>query len=245
MATKPFYVDIDLGLNEFLNARIQNLTTTNRTSLGGTLTSNDKGVLVYDTDLSKVFVWTGSAWFDISQTITNPLTLKGEIDASTNPAFPASPSVGDVWIITVAGTVGGETVEVGDQLIYSTSGWFILQTNIGQASETVAGYIRLATQAEVTTGTNDLTAVTPLKLATDLNVTTPRVKRYTTTVSLTANVASTITHNLNLGNQNACIVACYVSNQEAVFDINTTSVNALTVTSKKTVANVFVVVQGI
>jgi len=66
--------------------------------------------------------------------------LQGEIsNANTNPAFPASPNVGDTWIITTnPGTVGGVEVEVGDQLIYSTSGWFVLQTNITEATQVEA-----------------------------------------------------------------------------------------------------------
>jgi len=66
--------------------------------------------------------------------------LVGEIsNANTNPGFPASPNIGDTWIITTnPGTVGGVEVEVGDQLIYSTSGWFVLQTNITEATQVEA-----------------------------------------------------------------------------------------------------------
>jgi len=64
-------------------------------------------------------------------------------------------------------------VEVGDVLISdvdssdaaSLADWTIVQNNLGAASETVPGYIELATQAEMDTATDDARAVTPLKYA--------------------------------------------------------------------------------
>ena len=85
-----------------------------------------------------VVVYDVTAWLHrkvlIADLVPWALQLIGEIDASTNPPYPASPEVGDTWIVTVQWTVWGETVEVWDQLIYSTSGWFIVQTNITQAT---------------------------------------------------------------------------------------------------------------
>lgn len=93
-------------------------------------------------------VYDVSAWLHVKVLISDlvpwSMQLIGEIaDANTNPWFPATPNIWDVWIITtIAGTVGWVTVEIGDQLIYSTSWWFVAQTNITEA-----------TQAEMEAGT--------------------------------------------------------------------------------------------
>jgi len=108
--------------------------------------------------------------------VTSAVKFKGGYDAATNtPDLDTSPSgvlTGDLYYVTVAGNFFTEAVEIGDTLIANADNattladWTILQSNIGAASETVAGYIAIATQAETNTGTNDTKAVTPLKLAT-------------------------------------------------------------------------------
>ena len=105
------------------------------------------------------------------------MTHKGGYNASTNtPALDTgSPvlAVGDLYTVTVAGTFFTIPLEVGDTLISdvdssdaaNVNDWTIVQTNLGAASETTPGYIQLATQAEMDTGTDDAKAVTPLKYA--------------------------------------------------------------------------------
>lgn len=99
------------------------------------------------------------------------------IDCSTNPNYPAAER-GDTYKVTGAGKIGGtsgETVEVGDLIVCTTDNaggtqaqvgqhFFIVQSNIDQATETVAGFAKLATQAQTDAGTNDDTIVTPKKL---------------------------------------------------------------------------------
>ena len=101
----------------------------------------------------------------VDNLVASGMTIKGNIDASANPNYPAA-VVGDAYYITVAGKIGGasgEVVEVGDLIINTTdavagdqatvgSDWIILQDNTGVASTTVAGLMRLATAAEVTAG---------------------------------------------------------------------------------------------
>ncbi|MET7253470.1 hypothetical protein [Dyadobacter fermentans] len=113
---------------------------------------------------------------NINTAIASGLEFKGTIDASTNPNYPAA-SVGDVYIVNVAGKVGGASgvdVENGDMLIcrvasaagsQATVGanWNIVQSNLGAATETTIGYSRKATTAEATAGTSDVGFMTPLK----------------------------------------------------------------------------------
>lgn len=113
---------------------------------------------------------------NINTAIASGLEFKGTIDASTNPNYPAA-AVGDVYIVNVAGKVGGASgvdVENGDMLIcrvasaagsQATVGanWNIVQSNLGAATETSIGYSRKATTPEATAGTSDVGFMTPLK----------------------------------------------------------------------------------
>lgn len=113
---------------------------------------------------------------NINTAIASGLEFKGTIDASANPNYPAA-SVGDVYIVNVAGKVGGASgvdVENGDMLIcrvasaagsQATVGanWNIVQSNLGAATETSIGYSRKATTPEATAGTSDVGFMTPLK----------------------------------------------------------------------------------
>lgn len=102
---------------------------------------------------------------------------KGLINCGENPNYPAG-QVGDAYTISVGGKIGGvvgQNVSIRDVLYCRANNnggdeetvgyaWDILQANLEPATEIIAGYLRLATQAEVNAGGNNLTAVTPAKL---------------------------------------------------------------------------------
>ena len=248
MAEIRIGVDQNHENNQIKNVVAHRVTTAQRTTLGGTLGVAQTGLFVMDTTDLNLYVWNGTAWVNATQIISNAMQIKGEIsNANTNPAFPASPAVGDVWIVTTnAGTVGGVTVEIGDQLIYSTSGWFVIQANLGDATTTVKGYVRLATQVEVNTGTDNTTAVTPLTLLTNLDTGNPRAKIYRTAIAtLTANTPLTIIHNLNLGNaQDYVYKVSDASGTIKVADV-AVGVNSFTIESNKTYTSLRIVVEGL
>ncbi len=101
--------------------------------------------------------------------------LQGGWDASsgTFPVASGGTSAGDYWYVTVAGTTGGVTFNIGDVIIARVNGasttnaadWIALEVNRDQATETTLGVIKLATQVLTDAGVDDLTAVTPLKLS--------------------------------------------------------------------------------
>lgn len=241
-------IDQNLENNQIKNVVAHQVTTVQRGVLGGTLGVGQAGLFVYDTTDLNLYVWNGTAWVNATQVITNAMNIKGEIsNANTNPAFPASPAVGDVWVITTnPGTVGGVAVEVGDQLVYSTSGWFVIQTNLSDATITIKGYVRLATQIEVNTGTDNTTAVTPLTLLTNLDVGNPRAKIYKQAIAtLTANTPLTITHGLNLSNsQDYVYKVSDAAGTIKVADV-AVSVNSFTIESNKTYTSLRIVVEGL
>lgn len=104
---------------------------------------------------------------------------KGLINAAANPNYPAG-QVGDAYTISVAGKIGGalgDDVQVRD-VIYCTANnaggtkaavgnsWNIIQSNLVQATEAIAGFAQIATQAEVNAGADNSKFLTPLKLVT-------------------------------------------------------------------------------
>ena len=144
--------------------------------------------------------------------VTSLLDFKGNIAAGVD--YPVG-VVGDAYYVTSAGLIGGasgKTVNIGDALICktndatggdeATSGakWFVLESNRDQATESILGVLKIASQASVTTGTNDTDAVTPLKLATEL---TSRLsgmaKRDGGTAATTANTTLVVAHTITGG----------------------------------------------
>jgi len=102
---------------------------------------------------------------------------RGSIDCSTNPNYPAS-NKGDRWEVVVAGKIGGALgidVQVYDEIVCKTTSisgdqaavganFYVVQGNLERATETVAGYIQLATDAETQAGIEGTKAITSLKL---------------------------------------------------------------------------------
>lgn len=104
---------------------------------------------------------------------------RGNYDASTNlyPSTGGSGPAGailkgDVWRISVAGTLGGITVDVGDSLralvdapAQVDANWALFEANTQQATESQRGTLAIATQAEAEDSltTNDIDAITPIK----------------------------------------------------------------------------------
>ena len=63
MASIDSYIDLNgLKLNILKDWRLNPVTTSVRTTLGGTLSSLNIGLVVFDTDLNQLFIWTGTDW---------------------------------------------------------------------------------------------------------------------------------------------------------------------------------------
>jgi hypothetical protein len=59
---KEYFHDVDLKANQLFNSRLHNITTADRITLGGGLSTSDKGYQVYDVDLLTPFFWDGVNW---------------------------------------------------------------------------------------------------------------------------------------------------------------------------------------
>lgn len=233
MAAKEFYHDIDLvKVSQLLNFRVHNRTTAERTTLAGTLSSTHKGLSVWDTDLSKLYIWDGSA-FVSPGAVAGAMTFKGVV--AYNATEPGSPATGDYYVFSTAGTNTWETsdvVQVGDSVVWDGTNWKFIQGNVLAASETVAGVLEIATTSETNTGTDDVRAVTPLKLAGYATTKAFAKTYYAGSLTLVANTPLTVTHSLGLQNRNACVAMVWDSTHSAIsVDIDSVDTNSLTITS--------------
>ncbi len=219
---KQFFVDIDLQGNRLLNSGFQQLAAAPATPFAGQLYEDISALP------SVLKRWNGTAWLALDNAPTNGFTLKGAIDASTNPAFPAAPSNGDTYLISVGGTVGGTVVEVGDILYRLNGGWTVVQNNLQAASQAQAGYIRIATQIETNTGTDDATAVSPLKLATFFTTQSTARKGFALITGDGVTSSFVLTH--TLATQDLIAQLRGVTSQQVVeADITMTSATSVTV----------------
>lgn len=247
MATKSFYHDIHLHkVSELVEARIQNITTADRSTLGSSLNTSNKGLVVYDTDLSALYIWSGSAWTAVAASVSGAMTYKGSV--AFNATEPTSPSIGDFYVFTDAGTNTWNTsdvVQAGDSAVWNGTSWDFIQGNVVDATETVKGVVELATTAEVVTGTDTTRAVTAAGVAAKLSDYKAAKVYYVGSQSLTANTPLTVAHNLALQNRNAFTINVMDSGHSQIsVDVDSVDQNNLTVTSAVALSGVSITVIG-
>lgn len=238
MAQYPVYFDLDLTQNQLIRARFENRASAP--------TSPVAGQQYYDTSDNTFRGWNGTVWVDLGVSFPNGVVIKGELtNAASNPPYPASPQTGWMYFITTtAGTVGGQVVEIGDLLIYGSSGWFVVQRNLQAASASVAGFIQIGTQAIINAGSDNTQAVTAQTLAGFL-VNYLYVRKVVTPIpSLVANTLTTVTHGLGLVGATHVIAQCYQGGYQIGLEIKPVTANSLTVQSNQTLGNVDIVTIG-
>ncbi len=97
-------------------------------------------------------------WADRAQTtVTGGLIYRGSHSAASG-AYPATPSLGDYYKISAAGTLGGVEYSVGDSIIYNGTGWDKIDST--DAVTSVAGRVGavVLTKADVGLGNVDNTS---------------------------------------------------------------------------------------
>lgn len=157
-----------------------NLAAPGATIDGVTMANGDRFLPASQTTASQngIYVWNGAS---------TPATRA--LDASTFAELEAA--VVTVEEGTDAGTSWRQT-EVNGTIDTSTITWVSFGVSVPNASETTAGKIEIATQAETDTGTDDQRAITPAKLKNWSGA----PKRFAADVGDGSNTSFTITHNL-------------------------------------------------
>jgi hypothetical protein len=166
--SKKFFVDIDLQGNGLNNATI-----------GANASMTKGGSFRYNTETHRLEYYNETSVEEVANlgdisAVTGGLIFQTGYDAATNTPDIADGNAlkGYFWVVTVAGTFLGESVQVGDSIIAKVDNagatiadWLILQGNVVVATETVDGIVRLGTQTEVNDGTEGgAVVVTPATL---------------------------------------------------------------------------------
>lgn len=105
---KKLYYSVDMVGNEIQNFIINPMTTSARTVLGGSLSTTDKGYVVYDINILDLFLWNGTSWIQ-----------SGTISSETDPIFIAwlatnpIPTTPDLQQVTDIGDVTTKDITVG------------------------------------------------------------------------------------------------------------------------------------
>lgn len=106
----------------------------------------------------------------VDSLIANALRNPKPFDASTATTFPVGVA-GDTYRVTVAGKVQGVKLQAGDLLFTDkpnagavAGDWYAIQSNVDQATQTVIGLLRLATEQETIDETLSDVAVSPFTL---------------------------------------------------------------------------------
>ncbi len=252
MTSKPLYHDIDLvEVGQIINFRIHNISDADMTTLSGSLGADNTGLTVYNTDDDVVYIWDGTQFVPQAVEVTGDVVFKGGVDASISLDGQVETVSGYQYVVEVAGTLSAtgvtftpETeVETGDMILFTSSTTAtVFQRNDTQATESVLGNVRIATQAEANAGTNTTAVITPEKLQGKIN--NDKITRsYFNTHNLSIGVNS-ISHNLNLQDRDSFVINTMVSNSSVSFDVDSVDENTITLTTLVAVNNVKVNIIG-
>jgi hypothetical protein len=157
-----------------------------------------------------IYVWTGAS---------TPMTRA--LDASTFAELEAA--VVTVEEGTDAGTQWRQT-QVNGTIDTSDVVWTAFAAVIPLASESTAGRIEIATQAEADAGTDDERAITPLKLTTWSG----KTKRYTSDIGDGSATSFTLTHNQGTRALQVQVYRNSGNYDQIECDVRRTSTSALT-----------------
>jgi hypothetical protein len=232
---------IKIGANQVTLAKLAtvgNNTVIGNTS-GGTATPSEITIVTDLANASSTTLATSTAIKTyIDANVGSLGNLEGAWSAASG-AFPvgstpvAGTKAGDYWYVSVAGTTGGVVFNVGDVIVAKVnaastslaSDWIQLEVNRDQATESVIGLVKIATQTQVNTGTDDTAAVTPLKLKTYLD---NRTGGYAANVGNAAATSFAITHGLGTID----VIVMLKDNttlEEVIADVVITDANTVTV----------------
>lgn len=186
----------------------------------------------------------GSIKAYVDSSIANIGNLEGAFAAGSSTDFPVGAGgtiKGDYWYVTSAGTVQGVVLNIGDVIIAnkdnasvtSSLDWIFLESNRDQATESILGVIRLATQSETNAGVDDTTAVTPLKLK---NFIDTRVGGFAANIGNGSATSYVVNHSLNTID----VIVMIKDNstlEEVIADVVITDANNITVSFATAPAN--------
>jgi hypothetical protein len=120
---KKYLHTLDIGNNKIINLLLNPLSTSDRTTVGSSLTTADEGYVCYDTDENVQYFWDGAAWVAsgggtgtvTGVTATSPIASSG----GTAPVISTSMATNKLIGRSSAGTGVMEEITVGTGLSLS------------------------------------------------------------------------------------------------------------------------------
>jgi hypothetical protein len=215
MAKSKYFVDINLQKNELLNLVVQKTTI-------NSVQTPIAGQIIYDTSDNLFKYYDGAVWQASINRLEGALQFKGLISDYSQPAVSGA-QAGDLYILGTDGVISnynGDTVKVGDFIIYSGSGWDTISGNIIFSSEDERGIVEeIATNEETITGTDQKRVITPASLSAWALQTNKNVIRQRVYVNHTISVSgTTFTH--DIGNDNPIVAVYDQTGREAVVAVH-------------------------
>lgn len=185
-ATKAYVDSAVEGLGWKASCRVStqaniNLAAPGASVDGVTMAAGDRVLVRAQTAAAEngIYVWNGAA-----------LAMARALDA--NAAIEMEQAVTTIEQGTSAGVTYRQSA-VGITLETTALVWVVFGSGSGPASETSAGVLEIATQAETDAGVDDARAVTPAKLAGSVF----RARRFAVNVGDGAATAYAVSHNMN------------------------------------------------
>jgi hypothetical protein len=218
-AVPKSYVDSAIeGLAWKDSARVATQSNLNLASPGGSIdgismASGDRVLVGSQTTQSQngIYVWNGAS-----------TTMTRSLDASTFAELEQA-------VLTIEeGTNAGVTyrqTQVNGTIDSSNVIFAVFGSSIPDASETTAGRIEIATQSEVNTGTDDVRAITPLKLANYTGL----LRKVSVNIGDGSNTSYTVTHNLNTRDVQVAVFPNSGNYDDVLVEIRRPGVNTVTI----------------
>ena len=142
--------------------------------------------------------------------------------SATDGGAALTPETGKIYVVLTTGEYANKTYR------WSGTTYVEISASPAQATESTAGIAAIATQAEVTTGTNDTKFVTPLKLATHISGMTKKIVANNTALTASSGVCTwTITNSLATADVSVSVYD--VSTGEQVFPFVTVASCTITI----------------
>ena len=139
-------------------------------SKAGTADASWTGLGGQAVSLHELLVWDGTNWDGAGTAASARTAWQGKVDITAAKPSGYVAATGDLVEVSKIGTLHADWttvpagVVVGSVLIYNGTGWVLLNKPLEAATESAAGVVRLATDAEATAGTATNRAVTPAQL---------------------------------------------------------------------------------
>lgn len=240
MAITEYYHDLDLAfVNQIVNARLQNVDNAAETVLAGSLTGvAETGLIIYNTDIGQIKTWDGTTFNAIAPAVAGDVIFQGIVTDFTPTGTPATVVAGSQYIAGAAGTItwSGITinpsadVEIGDVILFTDpTTAYVMQRNDAIATETTAGNVILATQAEVNAGTVADEVITPATLAGWATNFQFAKTYFQASLALPNNTPTNVVHNLGLSDPNAFAVTVTRTSNDRQINVRSASVDANTI----------------